>query len=85
MTEEGNLSNVRAGEFFKDNANCSDKANAIAEPRTMTVTMLAQWPPGKCVWLRPGETHTLDYELARLLLVQRKAEFTGGAHELFKI
>lgn len=57
----------------------------MTEPRTMTVTILKAWPPGKCTWLRPGETVTLDWELARVLLEQRKAKFTGGAHELFKI
>jgi hypothetical protein len=53
-------------------------------PRTLTVEILKPWPTAKRVWLKPGETHTLDYELAKLLLSQNKARFNGSALELFK-
>jgi hypothetical protein len=62
----------------------------MKEPRTLTVTMLKEWPPNKRgnspVWLEPGKTYTIDWELGNMLLMQKRAEWAGtNILEMFKL
>lgn len=62
----------------------------MKEPRTLTVTMLKEWPPNKdgkrAVMYEVGKTYTVDWELGNMLLMQKKAEWTGtNILEMFKL
>ena len=83
MSEESFISNPDAGENIEYNDEYWESLEALKKPKTLTVTMLKAWPPGKCTWLEPGKEYTIDRALAKMLLAQKKAEFTGDFLELW--